>query len=386
MIKGFDRIMFDVPYNGDPELIQFYIKHKKYIEMVYWRAEDWYPQWRKTNTGKCITLQDIFEENKKLAIEGITFNYLLNGTSHGNQEYDPKYRKKFIKHVRYLKDNGIRMVTIGNLFLLEAVINEVKWINVAASILLEIDSLVKVQTMYDLWVRCIFLSKVILKNFNALKNIHEFNKKHPDLKLFLLANDPCLNHCLYTNYHNETLSLLTGSNKQCNSFCRMQCTKRFISDPQTIIKSSFIRPEDLLIYSNIWFKLIKLCDRKQTTIWIKNMLRAYIEKKYDGYISDIMAPWSRHNGEYPKTIKIHMLDFIKNGYDSYRDYLRFSPRIKNRDLDNYLDFFVKNKPNWCNNEDCSKCWYCTSVAMKLWLATEKILKMNLTNAVKACFK
>lgn len=171
-------IKFDVPYNWDKNLIKFYISKKDHIEMVYGRAEDWYPQWRKINKWDQISLDNIFEQNNVLLNEWIKFNYLLNWTSHWNQEYDKEYRDKFLNHVKMLRDNWIKIVTIWNLFLLEAVIKEVQWIEVAASITLEVDSLVKLKTICKLWVKYVFLSKVLLKNFNALKNIIIFIEKN----------------------------------------------------------------------------------------------------------------------------------------------------------------------------------------------------------------
>ncbi len=381
------KIKFDVPYNWDSKVIDLYIQNKEHIEMVYGRADDWYPQWRKINNWIHISLEDIYLQNKKLSEQGIIFNYLLNWTSHWNQEYNKEYREIFLNHVKNLRDNWINVVTIGNLFLLEAVITEIKWIDVAASILLEIDSLVKVKTICNLWVKYIFLSKVLLKNFNALENInHYVSKNYPDIKIFLLANDPCLNHCLYTDYHNETLSLLTWSNKWCNSFCRLQCTKKFSSDKESIISASFIRPEDLDIYETFGFNYIKLCDRKQTTEWLKRILNAYINKSYNWLLSDIMAPWSKYNWKYPDLEEISVDNFKRNWLDKYRDFLRFSPEINNKDLNWYLKFWINKKPYRCINEDCEECWYCKNLAIKYIKNDYKTLKTNLYNAIKSNFK
>jgi hypothetical protein len=72
---------FDVPYNWDTNIIQFYIDNKDYIKMVYGRADDWFPQWRKINNWVHIFLEDIYLQNKKLNKNWIKSNYLLNWTS-----------------------------------------------------------------------------------------------------------------------------------------------------------------------------------------------------------------------------------------------------------------------------------------------------------------
>lgn len=179
---------------------------------------------------------------------------------------------------------------------------------------------------------------------------------------------------------------MTWSNKSCNSFCRLQCTRKFSTDIESLISASFIRPEDIKTYEKIWFNYIKLCDRKQTTEWIKNSLNAYIEWQYEWVLSDLMAPWSKYNWVYPKTQEVSVQNFVEEWLNNYRDQLRFSPKINNKDLDWYLDFFIKNKPYWCMNEDCDTCWYCKNIANKCVKNTNIVLQSNLNNAIKSCFK
>lgn len=60
------RIVFEVPFNGDDELIRAYGEYKDRIAMVYGRAEYGYPQGRKTNKAPVITLENIFRQAEVL--------------------------------------------------------------------------------------------------------------------------------------------------------------------------------------------------------------------------------------------------------------------------------------------------------------------------------
>lgn len=354
------RIVFEVPFNGDDELIRAYGEYKDRIAMVYGRAEDGYPQGRKTNKAPAITLENIFRQAETLRGWGIKFNYLLNGTSHGNREFDKRYRNDFVSHVRSLAANGVEVVTIGNPFLLEVVANEVPGIELFASVLMEIDCLARLKEISKLGVRYVCLSKTLLKNFMALENISMHG--NVNVEPVLLANDPCLHHCALTAYHNDTLSHLTGGGASCDSYCRLHCTRSFASDRRQIVSASFIRPEDLRVYSGLGYSMFKLCDRKQTTPWIIRTLQSYVREYYDGNLAEIMAPWNRHEGTYDFPRELKKADFESADVSEFRDHLRFMPSIDNRSLDGYLDYWREQKPNGCRDEDCDTCGHCAQVA------------------------
>jgi len=354
------QIKFEVPFNGDSGLISRYADFKRRITMVYGRAEDGYPQGRKTNKSKPITLEDLFGQIEIVRKWGVKFNYILNGTSHGNREFDKNYRAKFVNFVRSLSAHGVDVVTIGNPYLIEVVANEIPEIEIFASVLLEVDCLTRFKAISKLGPKYICLSKTLLKNFKALENIGKFcvAKVEP----VLLSNDPCLHHCAFTSYHNDVLSHLTGDGVYCDSYCRLQCTKDFVSNRRNLISASFIRPEDLGVYFNLGFRTFKLCDRKHSTAWIMRALQAYVEGYYEGNLADIMSPWNRHNEVYDFPMEISSIDLFENGVEHFRDYLRFTPYINNRKLDGYLEYWRTNKQNGCRDEDCESCGHCARLA------------------------
>ncbi len=350
---------FEVPYNGDFSVLDLYKKFKGQVSMVYGRAEDEYPSGRNTKKRKAITMDEITQVINTLKDEEIPFNYVLNGNFHGNQEYDSDYRKKFVKFVSELQSRGVEIVTLGNLFLIEAVKQEIPDIDIFASILLEADNLTRIKQLERLGVKYYCPSKTTLKNFNLLEKLGKMDTMVP----LLLANDPCLQQCMYTQYHNNALSTFTGEKgAPYQNFSRLHCTQDFASDPRKIISASMIRPEDLSIYQDLGFTHFKLCDRKQTTPWITNMLEAYINESFDGNLSDIMAPWSNIGNKYDKPELVTMGEIESGTID--RSKIRFSPDIDNAALNGYLNYWRNVKKDGCANEDCDPCNYCAKIAKK----------------------
>lgn len=357
---------FEVPFNGDLALLDIINELSEHIELVYGRAEDGYPQGRNTTKRKPISLDDIEKVATQIQKNGIKFNYILNGNCHGNHEFEQEYRKRFVGFIKEVKKRGIDIVTLGNLFLIELVKQEVPELSIAASVLLEVDNIVRLKQLAKTGIDYICLSKTLLKNFDALEKIVE--NIPSNIRPMLLANDPCLQTCAYTQYHNNILSHFSSEGGEYVNYCRLHCTQDFASDPRKVISASFIRPEDMKEYVLIGYDLFKLCDRKQTTDWISNMLHAYVLGRYEGNLSDLMAPWSNIGGKYSPPSSIIEKDILTKGFDGIRSNLRFSPKIDNRSMDGYLDFWKKTKPQGCENEDCDSCNYCLNVAKRAYIS------------------
>ncbi|MEK6938318.1 MAG: hypothetical protein AABX04_04710 [Nanoarchaeota archaeon] len=355
---------FEVPFNGDMALLDVISELSEHIEMVYGRAEDGYPQGRNTRKLKPISLDEIEKVASFFQERGIRFNYILNGNCHGNHEFEQVYRQKFVYFIKGIKERGINIITLGNPFLIELVKQEVPGMMIAASVLLEVDNLARLKQISRTGIDYICLSKTILKNFGALENVAD--NMPPNVRPILLANDPCLQSCAYTQYHNNLLSHFSTEGGEYVNYCRLHCTQDFASDPRKVISASFIRPEDIKEYVSLGYELFKLCDRKQTTTWISNMLQAYVLGKYEGNLSDLMAPWSNVKGKYSLPHHISEEEVLMGGFDNIRPNLRFSPKINNRAMDDYLSFWKENKPQGCENEDCDACNYCLHVAKRAY--------------------
>lgn len=155
---------------------------------------------------------------------------------------------------------------------IELIRKQIPEMKIFGSVILEVDYLTRLEKIASMGVEHICFSKTLFKNFIALRNIERYSKIK-NVKAVLSANDPCLHHCTLTFYHNNILSHQTGDGIEAPSYCRLHCTREFLRTPHRYISASFIRPEDLKVYDDMGYKFFKLCDRKQTTEWIKRVLK-----------------------------------------------------------------------------------------------------------------
>ncbi len=378
---------FEVPFNNDPEIIDYYVERKEHIHFVYWKADDWFSSGRKMENKEIISLDELIKLIQKLKGEWISFNYVLNWKTSNNEEFDLDFRKKYVDFVRFLKNSWVDVVSISNPVLIELIKNEIPDIKIFASVILDVKNLVELKQVIDLWVDYVCLSKSLLKNFNALWKMAKYAKSR-NVELFLIANDPCLSQCVMSSYHYDTISSKSIWARSERSYPKMRCTEIFSSSDSSIISSTFIRPEDLEIYEYIWFNNFKLTDREHTTEWNIKAFDSYINRRYEWKLADIMWNWSNRWKKYKKPIKLNSRKFNLDAIKDLKDNMRFVPYIDNRKLDNYLDFWLKYRKDGCANELCEECLYCEKIwkrAIKRNVEERSIVSSNIQKCInKIC--
>ena len=178
-------------------------------------------------------------------------------------------------------------------------------------------------------VACITLSRFINRNFELLKNMVDI----APFELELLANSLCLHNCPYQMYHSDLVCWQArkkrGWEEPFADYRAVACDRIRFTDKSQVIKSPWIRPEDLNEYEQIGISSIKIAGRTFPTEWIINIVEAYARGNYSGNMWDLILPFQ----------------------DIYVD---------NRKLNNFLKHFKNNRPSCDSN--CGKCRYCEKIA------------------------
>jgi len=120
----------------------------------------------------------------------------------------------------------------------------------------------------------------------AQKIKHQYNH----VKIELLANEGCIYHCPFKLTHDSQISfsnLRLTRDKTFQTNTTFGCHTYFFKTPEKILKSPFIRPEDVDKYAEI-ADTIKLCGRTLGLNFLYTCILAYIEKSYDGNLLDLM--------------------------------------------------------------------------------------------------
>lgn len=118
----------------------------------------------------------------------------------------------------------------------------------------------------------------------------------------LLVNEMCLFQCPWRNYHYcqeaansfyaETVSMSIDDNRDAaikglENFPIYECWRCFMEEPSNIIKSRWVRPEDICIYEEIGIEYFKLSGRTMPTEWIIRTTTAYVSRKYKDNLLDL---------------------------------------------------------------------------------------------------
>ncbi len=289
-----------------------------------------------------ISKDDAVNHIKKVREKGIVFNYLLNSPCLANKEYDPVFKEKIIDHIKWACDIGAQSVTVASPFLLKLVKTHVPQLKVTASIYGFIDTVEKAKYYESLGADEITIDLSSNRKFKFLKEVYDSVK----CTLKVLVNQTCLYQCPYSAFH----SITSGHESQewnenrglANAYCMIKCTLEKLKNPEELIKSRWIRPEDLIIYEELGYDLFKIAGRDMSTEWIRKVTEAYTNRRFDGNLLDLL------NAAF-----ITFPGAIGDQFDEIK-----KPYIDNRKLDGFLETFKQIN---CENE-CFECTYCKEIS------------------------
>ncbi len=299
---------------------------------------------------------------------GMKFTYLLNTSCLNNMEYDRNSYKKIIKYLKWINDLGVDYVTVTIPYLIEIIKNNFPALKVKISTIAHVDSVQKAKFFEALHADQITTDFMINRDFNLLKEIKEAVR----CNIELILNDVCLYRCPFRYYHynvvghaSQTLNPLKGFYLD---YSLIKCSVIRFSSLKEIFKSRWIRPEDLNKYEAMGIDTFKISGRTRSTEWILNVVKAYVSRKYDGNLIDLLdcTESPNYKAEYRFNMKKYknLLNYISispfKSYKNFHDWYFTSRKISdyiyiaNDKLNGFIDFF---KNNDCLSS-CEKCNYC----------------------------
>ncbi len=300
---------------------------------------------------------------EKVRRGGRKFNYLLNGACMNNMEYDKKTHHELLDHIRWLLDTGVDSVTVTIPYLLEIVKQQFPDLKVRVSLIAHVNSVQRAKFFENLGADAINLDFNINRDFKLLEKIGKAVK----CKLSLIVNDGCLYQCPYRYYHYNLLAHSTQPHNALEGFyvdyCIVRCTLEKYAHPTEIMKSRWIRPEDLHHYEEIGIDTFKISGRRMSSRWLLNVVNAYSERKYDGNLLDLLNCVTP--GVDPDIRSPQYNTFLEKTEFFKREKLielgqlyPVKPYIDNSELDGFIEFFKK-----CDCLSlCDDCDYCERMA------------------------
>ena len=307
---------------------------------------------------------------------GLEFSYLLNAPCLGNLQYSKKGYGQLIELLEWIDQSGADAVTIGLPYLIDLVRKRFPRLKVKVSTTARVNTVRKALQYEDMGVEEIIIDEHINREFKTLEAI----RKAVKCNLELIVNNICLWQCPY-NYEHVNHDGHASREGEEDDYCYLQypgylCLYRKLTDPVELLKSPWIRPEDIPHYEAIGYEHFKITERFKKTSLLLEHVKAYENRRYDGNILDLFTlprkgAFTPVHLEYfikPEHVNIMKISELEKVFDLE---VRELIQMDNRKLDGFIEFFKKND---CNQTTCSACRYCETVFEKVAVVNEEGVK------------
>jgi len=326
--------------------------------------------------------------------KGIKCNYLYNASCLGNQEFDGKAHKQIIQELDWtVHELQVEGITVSNNYLFRLLRRRYPKLKVGLGVFSKIWNL----ELFKYYEDCGAAWITVLNSFYRDLPFMEKLRKKIKCDLHIMVNLPDLPWCPHQLYHANNLGHKSQSsnktNKSWEDYCAWDCIKTKIEDPKLLLKSDYVRPEDLTVYKQMGYKHFKIVGRTKSTEWILAAVKAYHDEKYKGNLLDIvpLGILADKQGACNDASKNFTKYFRKN-YDKDKNWMKLYtgryqdgvPFIDNQELDGFLK---KQAPGLCNATECNDCGKCDKIFKKaIKFKNPKItkqLKANLQDSLDA---
>lgn len=323
-------MVLNVPYNWSKGLLEKLEPYKEYISELYAGI----PSSIVGNLRHPRQLPDMDLARARSHIEavhslGVDFNFIANSLCMGNQEYTRK--PELHDYFSRIVDAGTDRVVVGNPFVVEFVKKHLPNLKIKLSLSALVDSTYKMSHYYDK-VEVISVPDILNRDIVTLK---EIIAKANDVELLL--NNMCLYDCPLITYHGAFAShnSQAGATMTRHNFPMAWCTRQKLDNPVELLRSPWIRPEDIARYEALGVNRFKIAGREYSTEWIEQRVRIYTQRSHEGNSLDFLNVllYGVRDGKLPEG-----LDIV----------------INNKPLDGFIDHFMNGQ---CKGS-CDNCGYC----------------------------
>ncbi|WP_456481702.1 U32 family peptidase [Methanopyrus sp.] len=315
--------MFSVPSPGDPDLTDRLLRSlpTDRIETVYFGLP-------AVGTGRATIVHVDTDTAAELAEVCHSYSVepevVINPLCTADVVRSRGSFAEFERTLDDLDDAGIERLVLSDPLMIHAAME--RGFRVSVSCVAEVNTPERARYFQEMGVEEITLDT----NVNRRLDVIEAIASETSVRLRVIVNEGCLPDCPYRIAHFCLFSHATRPGEEvAEDPYFVRCISERVNDPTLIIKSPFVRPEDLSIYTDLGVRTFKIAGRANSIAWIRRVVRAYLRGRYDGNLLDIL--------DCPTV-------------------LRHLYRVDNRKLDGLLE-----RAGRCDRR-CSECGFCAELA------------------------
>ena len=296
---------------------------------------------------------------------GFSFNYLLNTSCLGNREYTGDFHGAILKYIEWVAEQEPDLVTVTLPFLAQLIKKQFPSLKISVSKYANVDSLEKAKYWEELGA-----DEITIPDDNLNRDFKMLRLMRENLRcgIQIFTNLACLLGCPFAFHHANLASHGAQRHEEAGGvyleYCLANCKNIRVRRPVEIIKSGWIRPEDLHHYEEMGITKFKLVDRSLTARGLLKRVKAYSERKYRGNLGDIICLHTKRSEHRFATAGLEAKE------PGIREKLRLmgdaifaaeNIYIDNQKLEGFLDGIKKIN---CRYLSCDRCGYCEKYAQK----------------------
>jgi collagenase-like PrtC family protease len=320
---------------------------------------------RQTALLPAIDRQKATEHIRQAHREGFKFNYLLNTSCLGNREYTADFHPAMLKYLEWVAVQEPDLVTVTLPFIAQIIKKQFPSLKISVGKYANVDSLEKAKFWEDLGA-----DEITIPDDNLNRDFKMLRLMSENLRcgMQVFTNLACLRGCPFAHHHANLTSHGAQRHEEADGvyldYCLASCKSIRVRNPVEIIKSGWIRPEDLHHYEELGITKFKLVDRSLTARGLLKRVKAYSERRYSGNLADIIC---LHTKRSEHRFAAASLEAKEPGI---REKLRLmgdailaaeNVHIDNQALDGFIDGIKKID---CRYISCERCGYCERYANK----------------------
>ena len=208
------------------------------------------------------------------------FDVVVNTTCPLGGEPTRRALERFDRYLVRLEKAGVDGVIVADPWLLR-VASDV-FDRVIVSCLAFVNTPEKAEFFAD-HATAVTLDTNINRDLDTIKAISEI------IDVKLIVNEGCLKDCPFRPFHFNLFSHMYGPDRTTlyDDYYYRRCMLERVKHPELIIKSPWVRPEDLHWYDGL-VTGFKVGGRSYEVGWIVRAVRAYVEGRYEGNLLDVL--------------------------------------------------------------------------------------------------